>query len=329
MAIELNTPVIGVDLGGTNMQVAVVEFQDSGHVIHGRHWCETGASAGAEAVMDRMVEGVEAACTEAGVGRERIAAVGIAAAGAVDINTGTVLDAPNLEWEDVPLRDSMAQRLNMRVIVDNDVNAAVWAEHQLGAGRGHAELLGVWVGTGVGGGLVIGNRLYHGPNFTAGEIGHTILLPDERPGCRTVEDLSSRSGMSRLIDRKLHQFPKSLLHERSEVDDELEPITMRMLVEALEQDDALVKRTVHRGAKMLGVAIANWVTALSLECVVLGGGVVEAFGRPYLARIGASFNTSVFPDRLKQCKLVMTELAGDAGTLGAGLLAAERGASSD
>lgn len=315
---------IGADLGGTNMQVAVVRLGDGGtYSILGRHWNKTQASDGCEAVIDRIVSGVDAACAQAGVDRASILAAGIAAPGAIDIPSGVVLEAPNLEWEDVPLRDIMRERLGIAAAIDNDVNAAVWAEHQLGAGRGHRELLGVWVGTGVGGGLVIDNKLYHGPMHTAGEIGQTILLPDERPGQRTVEDICSRSGMSNLIDRKVREFPKSILQHRAEAEGELDTIEMSLLLQALQEDDPLVKRIVQRASKMLGVAIANWVTVLSLDCVVIGGGVVEAFGRSFVARIGASFNTSVFPERLRECKLVMTELAGDAGLLGAALLAAE------
>ncbi len=314
--------VVGIDLGGTNMQAAVVDMEWK---IIGRHWTTTRPAEGLDAVVDRIVTGAATACDEAGVTMDDIIAVGIASPGAIDIPNGVVLESPNLDWVDVPLRTLLYERMNCDIVLENDVNAAVWAEQQMGAGRGHRDVLGVWLGTGVGGGLVLGGQIYHGPSFTAGEIGHTVLLPDERPGRRTVEDICSRSGMSNAIDRKLREFPKSLLHDRLDAKDELDIIDMRLLVEALKAEDPLVKRTVQRATKMLGIAIANWVTVLSLDRVVLGGGVTEAFGQSFVARVNASFRSNVFPEQLKSCSLVMTELAGDAGLLGAALLARGHG----
>lgn len=314
--------LIGVDLGGTNMQVAVIGLSGGRYSILSRYWSRTRAEQGQAAVLDRIVAGVDAACEQAGVRREQIAGAGIAAPSAIDIPMGMVIEAPNLEWANVPLRDIMAERLGMAVTVDNDVNAAVWAEHQLGAGRGHGDLLGVWVGTGVGGALVLNNALYYGPSFTAGELGHTTICPDNPQGQRTVEDICSRSGLTEYFAGRLGEFPTSVLHKHIEETGQLEPLDMDLLVGAMREHDPLVTPALERAAEILGIAIANCVTLLSLDCVVIGGGVVEALNAPFLERIRESFSASVFPHRLARCKLAMTELAGDAGLLGAALLAA-------
>ncbi len=137
------------------------------------------------------------------MGLDDISAIGVAAAGAIDIPRGVVLEAPNLGWHDVPLRDLLAGKLGRPVALDNDVNGAVWGEYHLGAGRGHDDLLGVWVGTGVGGGLVLDGRLHHGQFFTAGEIGNTVMNPTGGPGERTVEDLCSRTAMKRVLGARV------------------------------------------------------------------------------------------------------------------------------
>ncbi|MBT8486236.1 MAG: ROK family protein, partial [Phycisphaerae bacterium] len=169
----MDQPVIGVDVGGTNLQFGVVDERNR---IVGRARAKTEASGGLTRILENIDTGVRVAAADAGVPLEQIAAIGVAAAGAIDVPRGIILTAPNLALTDTPLRDLVAERTGRVVVLDNDVNAAVWAEHQLGVVDG--DTLGVWLGTGVGGGLVLGGRLYHGDAFTAGEIGHTVVLPD-------------------------------------------------------------------------------------------------------------------------------------------------------
>jgi glucokinase len=314
-------PVIGIDLGATHMQVGVV---DARNTLHARLGARTRAGEGCDAVIACILQCVHNVCARADMRFSRIGAVGIAAPGAIDIPRGVVIDAPNLGWRDVPLRDVLCERLKCPVIVDNDVNAAVWGEARLGAGRGHDDLLGVWVGTGVGGGLVLNGRLYHGPMFTAGEIGQTIIRPGGGTGSRTVEDFCSRTGMSRIIRRRLRRNRNSILHEM--IDQETGITGSKQLAQAVRSKDALAIEVVDQAAFLLGVSIANWVTVLALKRVVIGGGVTEALGRGFLQRIRESFNQHVFPHSARLphgCELVMTALKADAGLLGAAMLACE------
>ena len=311
-----NEWVVGVDLGGTNMLAIVL---DPTNKIVGRKHARTEPQRGADDVIDRLVEIVNDACREAGTSLTEIGAVGIAAAGAIDIPNGIILVAPNLHWENLPLLDRLREKIGRPVVLENDVNGAVWGEHHLGAGAGHGDVLGVWVGTGIGGGLILDGHIHHGAFFTAGEIGHTILTPNGGPGQRTVEDHCGRIGVIRALREQLDSHPESMLNEVGKGDGVA--IDMGMLAEAYAAGDALTQQVVHRAADLLGIAIANWVTVLALDTVIVGGGMTEALGEPYLQQIRRSFEATVFPARSRACRLVSTQLKGDAGPLGAALLA--------
>jgi glucokinase len=321
-----NKLVIGIDLGGTNMQVGVVDGRNR---LLGRAGKKTKAREGAAAVIDRIAAAVKLACDDAGVTMKSIAAVGIAAPGAMDMPRGIVLEAPNLRWNDFPLRDVLRRRLRRPVVLENDVNGAVWGEYCLGAARPsrsksaarhrNDDVLGVWVGTGVGGGLVFGGQLFHGSYFTAGEVGWCTLFPGGKKGRRTVEDFCSRTGMSRTILERIKRFPKSKLLDETEGTGEV--TGSKQLARAYRAHDRLAMEVVNEAAHLLGIAIANYVTVLSVGTVVIGGGVTEALGKPYLDRISRSFRAHVFPRRCADARLVMTKLKDDAGVLGAAMLA--------
>jgi glucokinase len=309
-------PVVGIDLSATNLQFGVVVSENS---IAGRARAKTEADKGRDRVIANVVSGVHEACEAAGVSVEDLGAIGVAAAGAMDIPRGVILNAPNLQWIDVPLREILHEKLARPIVLDNDVNGAVWGEYRLGAGRGRGDLLGVWVGTGIGGGLVLDGRLYHGGFFTAGEVGNTVIIPDGGPGERTVEDCCSRTGMLRAMRRRLDLHPESPIAGLAEDQDTVAGTAA--IAEAYASGDQLVCNVVNRAADLLGVAIANWVTVLSLDTVIIGGGITEILGAPYLKRVRESFRADVFPDRCRECALVMTELAADSALLGAALLA--------
>ncbi len=311
-----NTCVVGVDLGGTNMQAMVV---DPANKIVGHQHAHTEPERGEDAVIDRMIDSINGACSEAGESLTQIGAVGVAAAGAMDIPNGVILIAPNLHWTNVPLRDRLENKLGRPVVLENDVNGAVWAEHHLGAGTGQGDVLGVWVGTGIGGGLILDGRIHHGAFFTAGEIGHTILTPNGDAGRRTVEDHCGRNGVIRALRDQLDSHPESMLHGAANGDDRA--IDMDLLAKAYSAGDELTQQVIHRAADLLGTAIANWVTLLALDTVIIGGGMTEMLGQQYLERIRRSFEATVFPARCQACRLMPTKLRGNAGPLGAALLA--------
>jgi len=321
MPADRNAPVIGIDLGGTNMQIGVV---DADNKVKGRTKKKTKADEGQDAVVNRLVSGIEEACEEAKIKVSDLGAVGIGAPGGIDCKRGVVIEAPNLRWNDVPLGKILRDRLKTgTVVVDNDVNVAVYGENKLGCGDNAQDVLGVWVGTGVGGGLVLNGHLYGGGFGTAGEIGHTVLFPGAALGNRKLEENCSRKFMVLRLARLIRANNKSMLTEIAGGDEKIESVGAGALGEAYRKGDDLVTRVVDESAELIGVAIANTVTVLALPLVILGGGLTEALGEAYVKRVQSAVRAAVFPERCKSVKVVATKLEDDAGLLGAALLARE------
>lgn len=310
--------IVGIDLGGTNMQIGVV---DAGDRVLARSKKKTRASEGGARVLERMFDGVSEACAEAKVPWRHVRAVGIGAPGAIDPATGVVREAPNLRWKDFPLAKVMQRKLGRPVVVDNDVRSAIYGEWRLGAGRGVQDVLGVWVGTGVGGGLILGGRLYHGAFNTAGEVGHTTLFPFAPPASASLEDCCSRSAVAKRLLRLIETNHPSMVPELAE--GEGGEVKARVIALAYRRGDKLTRRVVEATAQMLGIGIANLVTSLSLPRVVLGGGLTEALGGPWVTMVRDAVRAAAFPQVCKQVEVVGTALAADAGVLGAALLARE------
>lgn len=313
------TYFLGIDLGGTNMQIGVV---DATNTVTGRSKRKTKAERGGEAVVERMVEGIKEACEQAGINPSDIAGIGVGAPGAIDMTKGIVLEAPNLRWNNMPLADRLSAAFDRRpVLIDNDVNVAVYGENRLGAGDNARDLIGIWIGTGIGGGLILNGSLYYGAHGSAGEIGQTVLFPGAPLGWRLFEQNCSRKHLvNRLLKLIEANRPSSLLDIAGGRDD----IGASVVAEAYNKGDSLVREVVDEATTLIGVVAANAVTLLSLPMVILGGGFAEALGQPFADRVSAAMKPHVFPKSLQACRVVTTTLADDAGLLGAALLAREK-----
>lgn len=307
---------VGVDLGGTHMQIGVV---DDSCAIIGRAGTKTEAARGASAIFDTIAEQVRLALDRAGVSRAD--AVGLAAPGAVDPERGLVLNAPNLTWDDVPAASELQRRLDMPVVLDNDVNAAVFAEQRMGAGVGCQDLVGLWIGTGIGGGLVLGGEVYQGPRRTAGEIGHIIVDPDNAEGLCELEHQCSRTAIARQIGQAIARGEPSSL---AEIVRSGHSCSAAQIAQALNQGDALALRTVNRAGETIGRVLGSIVTLLSLERIVVGGGLVEEAGRFIIEPIERTTRATCWPEELRGVEVRATALGSNAGLLGAALLASGR-----
>ncbi|MDZ4831097.1 MAG: ROK family protein [Phycisphaerae bacterium] len=317
-------PVVGIDLGGTSMSIGVVDAR--GHVL-GRAKRKTKASLGRDAVIARIVEGVSRACDDAKVALADVYAVGIGAPSGIDVPNGVVIRSGNLGWENLPLRAILRDALGKPVVLDNDVNVAAWGEFAVGAAKGREHALAVWVGTGVGGALVLNRRLFHGTFWTAGEIGQTIVTQNGAPGATTLEQQCSKVGISISLRRLLPFHPDSALHMILKEREELaasEPMSNSSVATAYHGGDELTTMVVEHAADTLGLAIANWITMLAIDMVVLGGGVTEALNAPFVKRVRKSFQHHVFPDVCRGCDIVTSVLVDDAGVIGAAMLARAR-----
>ncbi len=310
---------IGIDLGGTNMQVGVVTGD---YKLLSQAKKKTKAEDGIDGVMNRIVEGIVEACSEAKVKLTDLEAIGLAAPGAVDPGQGVVLAADNLRWNDAPAAQLLAKRTGVKTYLDNDVNAAVYGENRLGAGKNAKNLLGVWLGTGIGGGLIINGEIYYGALMTAGEIGHMIALPFNPPGERSLEHNCSRTAVVNRLVKLIKANRKSKLVELAEGD--LDSIKSKLVAKAYEDRDPLTVEVLDSAAELLGITLAGVTTLLSLDRIVLGGGLTEAMGNSWVNLVEQHTRRLAFPDRCKQVKVVASTLEDRAGLLGAAMIAMER-----
>ncbi|MEO1130006.1 MAG: ROK family protein [Planctomycetota bacterium] len=313
--------VVGIDLGGTNMQVGVL--RRDGEIV-GRAHTMTRAEGGPDEVIVRMVGQVREVCDEVGVPLRELGAVGIGAPGAIDATSQVVTNAPNLGWKRVPLGERLGSSLGgVPVVLDNDVNAAVLGENRRGAGDNAPHALGVWVGTGVGGGLVLNGKVYRGGLGTAGEIGHTVIFPDAPPDDSHMEYHCSRKRVTPKILALLDQGQASVLLEPYRRDPDA--VTLQMMAEAYAAGDDLVGEVIDRAADLLGLTIGNVVTLLSMPLILLGGGLTEAMGEKYVRRVESATRANVFPPAIaEKVEVRGTQLGPDAGLIGAGMLAWDR-----
>ncbi len=316
-------PFVGIDLGGTNMQIGVVSPNCKVLAPAKR---KTKPEEKLDGVLGRIIDGVQEACQIAGIRIEDLGGVGIGAPGAVDPYQGVVLEAVNLRWTDVPLAEILTKKLKVRTYLDNDVNVALYGEWKLGAGKGVKNLLGVWVGTGIGGALILDGRLYYGHYCSAGEMGHMILLPNMPRGFRSLEHNCSRSAVVERLVRLLKANVRSKITQ--EIDDgdysRIKSKTLARYYHDGEKEDKVVCEVVDSAADLLGQAIGSMVTMLSLPRVVLGGGLTEALGKPFVSRVQGVARDIAFPDACKKVEVVASELLDDAGVLGAAMIAMER-----
>lgn len=268
------TPVwIGVDVGGTKVLAGVVDHLGRVHGTARR------ATPGRRVDIAQVEDALEAAVLEAADGAP-IAGVGVAAAGFVDPTGERVMFAPHLPWQGENVRERLGRRWGVPVVLDNDANCAALAEWTYGAARGAGSVLVVTMGTGIGGGIMMGGQLVRGANGMAGEFGHMQVVPDGHPcecgghGC--WEQYSSGNALVRFARQRMGEQP-SVLEEACGGNPER--VTGPMVTEAAEAGDMAARAAFASVGDWLGVGVANLVAALDPEVVVIGGGVSQAGDR--------------------------------------------------
>ncbi|RKU35713.1 ROK family protein [Candidatus Poribacteria bacterium] len=316
--------VIGVDMGGTKILSAVIDADGN---ILGTAKVPTKADKEASEVIDRIANSIRKAIDKSGVASESIQAVGIGAPGPLDPATGVVIFAPNLGWRDVPLKAELEARVGFPTFVDNDVNVGTLGEHVFGAGRGVQNVVGIFVGTGIGGGIILNGELFHGASKTAGEVGHIIVKAGgPRCGCGTrgcLEAIASRTAMTKQFRKAiLKKGKKSVISKLT--DGDLGAIRSGVLAKAIRLNDKLTLKIFKKVTKYLGIGIGSIVNFLNPEMIVLGGGVVEALDDTFLEDIRAAAKKYSLPNTLDGVQLVRAALGDNSGILGAAALARQR-----
>lgn len=317
--------MVGVDLGGTSM--TAVALDGRGRVLASRKR-STRPDLGPEGVTRRIAATVRKLLKDLGEKSKRVRGVGIGAAGTVDPEKGVVLYAPNLNWQDHPLADSLSQLLSLTVTLDNDVNGGAVGEHALGSGQGARNLVAIFVGTGIGGGLILDNRLYHGSFGGAGEVGHIkILAGGPLCGCGSkscAEDLASRTAMERDMRQAVDSGRASLVPDIMARMGR-ERMTSRVIQEALREGDPLMREILQRAQHCLGLLVASLVNLLDPDCVVIGGGIADRLKDEFLEPIRATATRHILrAQHLETVRIVPARLGDHAGAVGAAVIAWNR-----
>lgn len=314
--------ILGIDLGGTKVMAAV--FDAAGDIVS-RARAKTEAWRDDEMVFQTVARTAEQALERAGITKPHLQALGIGAPGPLDPDTGTIIESANMKLRNFPLGSRLAEAFGCRAIVDNDVNAGTYGEYRAGAARGARHVLGVFVGTGIGGGIIADGALYHGFSKNAGEIGHIIIdAGGPRCGCGNrgcMEALASRTAMTRDLRKAIKRGEKTMLKDKLKQETDL--VSGGDLGKAYRAGDKLVVKIMNRAAQMIGVGIGSLVNVLSPEIVVLGGGVVEAMEDDFVERIDLAVRDVAFDFMTKELKIVRATLGDDAGVTGAAMLARE------
>jgi glucokinase len=313
--------VVGVDLGGTKILAGV--FKRSFECI-GSSKLSTKSQRGVDSVVERIARCVQDAVDEADLSLKQVAGVGIGAPGAVDFAEGKVIFAPNMEgWKDVALKKDLEKALGVPVFVENDGNIAALGVHVAELKGKPKSLIGIFVGTGIGGGLIINGDLYSGFNHTAGEIGHMVLdLNGPKCGCGNkgcFEALASRTAIFQQIKAGIKDGEKTILTEM--LGDDLADLRSGDLRKAIRRGDKFVDKVIEGAAEYIGIGIANLVNILSPEVVVLGGGVIEALADEMMSVIVETAQDYAMPGTMKGVEIIASKLGDSAGITGAAVLA--------
>jgi glucokinase len=317
--------MVGVDMGGTSLRALVVSAENK--ILAVAKTPTRREERPGELITDiaaLVMDAVEAG----GLKRGDLRAVSIGAPGAVDPVCGIVHHAPNLGWEEVPLGPKLKELLGVPVLVENDVNVGVVGEHVLGAGKGAKNLVGIFVGTGIGGGIIIGGQLYEGSRAGAGEVGHVIVQVDgPRCGCGKrgcIEALASRTAMEREVCAAVRAGAKSIVPKIMKKRRK-QRMTSSVIAAALEKRDPLMRKVMKRAQHYLGIFVGSIVNVLDPEVVVIGGGIAERLQEDYVRPIReTAYKYFLHRRDAERVKIVPGMLGDNAGALGAVVLARQR-----
>lgn len=307
---------IGIDLGGTNIAAGVV---DSEFKILAKASTPTNRPRSCREICKDMVKVSLEAVETAGLTISQIESVGIGSPGTVNSDTGVIEYANNLDFYNEPVAEYIANDLGKPVYVENDANAAAYGEFVAGAAKGAQDAVCITLGTGVGGGIIIGGKIYSGFNFAGAEIGHTVVEVDGvqctcgRKGC--FEVYSSATGLIRMTKEAMDAHPESKMHEMMG-----DHISGRLAFNAMRAGDEAAKGVVDKYIKYLAVGIANTINVFQPEVLCIGGGVCNE-GDALMEPLKEAVREQVYSKRSeKNTRIVRAELGNEAGIIGAAFL---------
>lgn len=312
--------LMGVDVGGTKIYAGVF---DSSLECLGTARVSTKAQRGPDAVIERIARCVMDAADECDLSLKQIKGIGIGAPGAVDPDSGKVIFAPNLDWKDVPLKKELEKQLDVSVFLENDCNNSTLGVYAKELKSKPRHVVGVFLGTGIGGGLILNGELFSGFNHTAGELGHMVLEVNG-PKCSCgnngcFEALASRTAIFRKIQAAVKDGQKTILTDM--LGPNLDDLRSGDLRKAIRRGDKFVDRVVEEAAEYTGIAVANLINLFSPEVVVLGGGIIEALADEMMAIIIETAMDYAMTGTTKGVEILASKLGDNAGIVGGAVLA--------
>lgn len=312
--------IIGIDIGGTKIAIGRADIKGN---LEDSVRFPTNTSRGYKAIVEEIIEK-----TSRLFEGYPIKAIGIGCGGPLDSKKGRVLSPPNLPgWDDVPLVDDIRNVFNVPVYLENDANAAALGEFHFGAGKDVSNMVYMTLSTGIGGGIILNNKLVHGVRDSGGEVGHQTILPDGplcncgNRGC--LEALSSGTGITKIFKEKLASGKNSIVTQWIK---NLDEIDAKIIADAAKSGDPLAKEVWDSAIYYLGIGVANIVTIVSPEMVVLGGSLTK-YGEALFTEVRRIVKERAKLVPVDDIKIVPAQLGDDVGILGAvavGLLGDER-----
>lgn len=312
--------LVGVDLGGTKILAGI--FTTSLKCV-GRAKMSTKAERGPDAVIERIAHCVQDAVDECDLSLKQVKGVGIGAPGSVDPDNGRVMFAGNLGWKDIALKKELEKQLELPVFLQNDCNGCTLGVHEVELEGKPRHMVGLFLGTGIGGGLILDGKMLTGFNRTAGEVGHMVLEVNG-PKCSCGnrgcwEALASRTALFRQVQEAVKEGQKTVLIEM--LGSDLKNLRSGDLRKAIKQGDKLVEHIVEEAAKYTGIAVANLINIVNPEVVVLGGGLMDALENEMMPVVIETAREHAFPGSDKGVKILASKLGDDAGITGGAVLA--------
>ena len=310
---------IGIDVGGTNSKIGL--FDSEMHLVRVINTL-TDKELEADELLDILSGQAEQLMKEQGLTRADVRGVGAAFPSFIDSKNGVVLETSNIiSLTDQPVRDMLSERLKLPVWLDNGANCAALAEHELGAGRSHDDMIYATIATGIGGALILNGKLYRGIHGMAGEIGHMFISDSTGYPCSCgvtgcVQSISSGIHMARYVTDRIKEGMDSRILDHAGT---LSNIDMRAVGKALNSGDPLALEVVSRGAEYLGRMFHSLNMIFDINVFVYGGGVTK-LGKKFIDRIIAAYRHYSLMDQRFPAQFLPEELGDDAGMIGAALL---------
>jgi len=313
---------VGFDLGGTKMLATV--FDDKFKPL-GRKRRKTKGAEGVAAGLERIIKTIDEALEEAKVNPSQVSGIGVGLPGPLDLDKGIVIESPNLGWKNVKLQQLLNDQYKCPAVLANDVDAGTFGEYRFGAGKNARCVLGVFPGTGIGGGLVYEGRIFRGKSTSCMEIGHVMVDPRGRMcGCGRrgcLETVASRLAIAADVAMAAFRGETPVIFESAGTN--LADIRSSLLADAVKSGDKVVERIIRNAAKRIGDAVANVSNLLAPDVVVLGGGLVEALKDIFLDEVRDTISSRVMDSFVKSIHVFVASLGDDATVMGAAALIAD------